>query len=330
VLEAALAELVGAPEVVVFPTVTLAHIGVLPPLAGPKGTILIDRAAHNSIQEAAQLASARGTTVVPFAHNDLTALDEALGRASRVGRRVIVIDGVYSISGRAAPLDEILQLAERHDAYVYVDDAHGFGILGEHPTPAEPWGRRGNGIVRYFGLGYERIVYVGGLSKAYSSMAAFVTANDPQQRELLQMASTAVFSGPIPVASLATSIAAIEVNEREGDELRRHVRALTTRLITGARDLGFEADNPLAFPIVTLVLGGLAAVERSCRILWQQGVLLTPAVFPAAPLDRGGVRFTLTAANTVSEVEGLLNALAEVREAIAGDEPQQLVASLAG
>jgi 8-amino-7-oxononanoate synthase len=330
-LEAGLAHLVGAPDVVVFPTVTLAHIGVLPQLAGPRGTILIDRAAHNSIQEAAQLASARGTTIVPFAHNDLDSLAGALARASRSGSRIIAIDGVYSISGCTAPLPEILALAERHDATIYVDDAHGFGILGEHPSTMEPWGHRGNGVVKYFGLGYERIVYVGGLSKAYSSLAAFVTANDAAQREQLQGASTSVFSGPIPVASLATSLAAIEVNEREGDELRAHLRALTTRLVAGARDLGFCADNPLDFPIVTLVLGSLATVELGCRVLWDQGILLTPAVFPAAPLDRGGVRFTITAANTASEVEGLISALAAMRDEIHGAEhAPSLVASAAG
>jgi 8-amino-7-oxononanoate synthase len=318
-LESRLAGLIGANDVVVFPTITLAHIGVLPRLAGAGGVILIDRAAHNSIQEAAELASARGTKVVPFAHNDLDALEAALQRAKAATQRIIAIDGIYSISGLPAPLPEITELAERYDALVYVDDAHGFGIIGEHPSLHEPWGHRGNGIVRHFGLNYDRIVYVSGLSKAYSSLAAFVTASSASQRQMFQMASTAVFSGPIPVASLASSLAGLDVNETEGDELRRTLRLLTTRLVSGARELGFDVRNPLAFPIVTVELGGLAAVERGCRVLWEQGILLTPAVFPAAPLDRGGVRFTVTAANTVAEVEGLINGLAEVREALEAD-----------
>jgi acyl carrier protein len=317
-LEARLAQLVGAPDVVVFPTVTLAHIGVLPKLAGPSGAILVDRAAHNSIQEAAELASARGTKIVSYAHEDIGELEAALQRTRSATARVIAIDGVYSMSGRAARLPEIVALAERYDAAVYVDDAHGFGMLGENPTAYEPWGHRGNGVVRYYGLGYERIVYVGGLSKAYSSMAAFVTASSVAMRADLQMVSTSVFSGPIPVASLASALAAIDVNEREGDALRTKVRSLTMRLIAGARDLGFEVDSQLAFPIVTIVLGDLVTVERSCRILWDEGILLTPAVFPAMPLDRGGVRFTITAANSASEVEGLLNGLAAVRDALTG------------
>jgi 7-keto-8-aminopelargonate synthetase-like enzyme/acyl-CoA synthetase (AMP-forming)/AMP-acid ligase II/acyl carrier protein len=314
-LERALADLVGAHDVVAFPTITLIHIGVLPRLAGPHGVILIDQAAHHSIHEAAELASARGTTVVPFPHDDLDALADALARAARAPRRIIAVDGVYSISGRAAPLPALLRLAERYDATVYVDDAHGFGVIGERPSASRPWGARGNGVVRHFGLDYDRIVYVGGLSKAYSSLAAFVTANSPAERRVLEMASTAVFSGPIPVASLASGLAGIAVNDREGEHLREHLHRLTVRLLAGARQLGYHVDNPLAFPIVTVELGSLASVVRGCQILWDEGILLTPAVFPAAPIDHGGVRFTLTAANTASEVEGLINGLAAVREA---------------
>jgi 8-amino-7-oxononanoate synthase len=321
-LEDKLAHLVGANDVVVFPTITLAHIGVLPRLAGSTGVILVDRAAHNSIQEACELASARGTRVMPFAHNDLDELESLLRRSKGAAQRVIAIDGVYSISGLTAPLPEIVELASRYDALVYVDDAHGFGIIGENPSLHEPWGHRGNGVVRHFDLDYDNVIYVAGLSKAYSSLAAFVTANNATQRQMLQMSSTAVFSGPIPVASLASSLAGIEVNATEGDDLRRKLRTLTTRLVAGARDIGFEVRNPLAFPIVTVELGGLAAVEHGCRVLWEQGILLTPAVFPAAPLDRGGVRFTVTAANTAAEVEGLLNGLVEVRDALEADSRQ--------
>jgi acyl carrier protein len=328
-LEAKLAHFVGAPDVVVFPTVTLAHIGVLPRLAGPTGVILVDQAAHNSIQEAAELASARGTQIATYAHENMIELEAALQRTRSATRRVIAIDGVYSMSGNVARLPEIVALAHRYDATVYVDDAHGFGVLGENPTACEPWGHRGNGVVRYFGLDYDRIVYVGGLSKAFSSLAAFVTANDAARRAELQFASTSVFSGPIPVASLASSISALDVNEAEGDGLRRHVRDLATRMIIGARNLGFEVESQLAFPIVTIVLGDLTKVELGCRILWDQGILLTPAVFPAAPLDKGGVRFTLTAANTVSEVEGLLNGLCVLRDAFA-DHGRLSMASSSG
>jgi 8-amino-7-oxononanoate synthase len=315
-LERGLAELLGVPLTVVFPTVTLAHIGVLPKLAGPRGGIVIDAAAHHSLHEATALAKGRGTTVAVSRHGDTDAVEAALAAMADRTTRLIVVDGVYSMSGNAVDLAPLVELADRYDATVYVDDAHGFGVLGEQPGPGAPYGRRGNGVVRYRGLDYRRIVYVGGMSKAYSSLAAFVTCSNEKERQLLEAASTMVFSGPIPVASLATALAGLEVNLWEGDDLRDRLWMLTQRLLDGVRDLGFEVDNESGFPIVNVVLGPTEVVTEACRVLWGHGVLLTPAVFPAAPLDRGGVRLTPTAANTEEQVDRTLAGLREVRDTL--------------
>jgi 7-keto-8-aminopelargonate synthetase-like enzyme len=240
--------------------------------------------------------------------------------------RVIVVDGVYSMSGNAVDLAPLVELADRYDATVYVDDAHGFGVLGEGPGPAAPYGRRGNGVVKYRGLDYHRIVYVGGMSKAYSSLAAFVTCAGEQERQQLEAASTMVFSGPIPVASLATALAGLEVNVWEGDELRARLWSLTQRLLDGVRDLGLEVDNGSGFPIVNVVLGPTEVATEACRVLWDHGVLLTPAVFPAAPLDRGGVRLTPTSANTEEQVDRALAGLREVRDTLCVRAPSSTTA----
>ncbi len=122
-----------------------------------------------------------------------------------------------------------------------------------------------------------------------------------------------VFSGPIPVASLATALAGLDVNDAEGDQLRNRVWSLTQRLVDGARDLGMELDNHTGFPIVNAVVGDPGAVHRACNVVWDAGMLITPAVFPAVPLHRGGLRFTVTAANTHDEVDRAIDALAHVR-----------------
>jgi 7-keto-8-aminopelargonate synthetase-like enzyme/acyl carrier protein len=315
-LERGLAELLGVPLTVVFPTVTLAHIGVLPKLAGPRGGIVIDAGAHHSLHEAAALAKGRGTAVATVRHGDVADVEAHLAAMADRSARVIVVDGVYSMSGNAVDLAPLVDLADRYDATVYVDDAHGFGVLGEAPGPGAPYGCRGNGVVRYRGLDYHRIVYVGGMSKAYSSLAAFVTCSDERERQQLESASTMVFSGPIPVASLATALAGLEVNLWEGDELRDRLWSLTRRLLDGVRALGFEVDNESGFPIVNVVLGPTEVATEACRVLWDHGVLLTPAVFPAAPLDRGGVRLTPTAANTEKQVDRALAGLQEVRDTL--------------
>ncbi|MDH3754655.1 MAG: aminotransferase class I/II-fold pyridoxal phosphate-dependent enzyme, partial [Acidimicrobiia bacterium] len=262
-LEHRLADLIGVPDTVVFPTVTLVHMGVLPSLAGSGGTILIDRAAHNSLRQATDLAQAHGTAVTVFDHSDLAELETKLAVVDAGGPKIIVVDGVYSMSGEAAPLTEMLPIAERHDATIYVDDAHGFGILGEGPTPEAPYGHRGNGAVRHLGLGYDRIVYVAGLSKAYSSMGAFISAASPEQRKQFETASTMVFSGPVPIASLASALAGLDVNDSEGELLRSRLHALTTQLMVGLSDLGLAVDNGHDFPIVNIEIGDVESTRAA-------------------------------------------------------------------
>ena len=317
-LEQEIAKLIGAHDVLVFPTVTLLHSGVLPVLAGGDGVIILDRAAHNSMQEAAQLAGTRGTVVDRFDHNDPHDLERRLEFHRERPRKIIAIDGVYSMSGAYPPLQEFARLARKHGARLYVDDAHGLGVIGENPTPDNPYGDKGNGVVRYFGLRYgDDIVYVGGMSKAFSSMAAFVSCADDAEKRRLTMASTAIFSGPCPTASLASALVGLKISQgQEGAAIRRRLLGLTEQLVEGARALGFAVDNNELFPLVSVKIGTVPDVVKACNILWEHGILITPAVFPAVPMDRGALRFTVTAANTEEQVQSAVEALREVREEV--------------
>jgi acyl carrier protein len=312
-LEQRLAELVGVHDVIVFPTITLLHFGVLPRLAGGAGAIVIDTAAHNSIHEAGALARARGTAVTTFSHGNLRDLEAKLTRLADRSSRVIAVDGVYSMSGSTADLAALVDIAERHDAVIYVDDAHGFGILGDEPDAEAPYGHGGGGLLRHAKVDQSRIVYVAGMSKAFSSMAAFVSCRDDEERHHFETASTMIFSGPIPVASLASALAGLDVNAVEGDLRRARLWTLTRRLLDGVEALGLTTENTSDFPIVNVVLGHTDLVLAACDVLWEHGMLLTPAIFPAAPLNHGGLRFTLTFDHTEAQVDRLLEALAVVR-----------------
>ena len=320
-LEREIARFIGVPDVLVFPTVTLLHSGVLPILAGSDGVVLLDRAAHNSMQEAAQLAGSRGTAVDWFDHNDTHDLERRLEPHRQRARKIIAVDGVYSMSGAYPPLPEFARLARKHGARVYVDDAHGLGVIGENPSPENPYGNKGNGVVRYFGMRYGKdIVYVGGMSKAFSSMAAFVSCVDEAEKRRLSMASSAVFSGPCPTASLASALAGLRISQAdEGSAIRGRLLGLTRRLVAGARALGFAVDNNGSFPLVGVTIGTVDDVVEACNVLWRHGILITPAVFPAVPIDRGALRFTVTAANTEDQVRQALEALRGVREALSRD-----------
>jgi acyl transferase domain-containing protein/7-keto-8-aminopelargonate synthetase-like enzyme len=314
-LEQALAELVGAPMTLVFPAVTLLHAGVLPILAGSDGVIFKDISAHRSIIEACRLAQTNGAEYLDFKHNDPVDLEAKLARYPIECTKIIAIDGVYSMSGEYPPLPAFARLAKQYNAWVYMDDAHGIGVIGERPTPDMPYGHYGNGIVRYYGLDYvqDRLIYVAGLSKSFSSFGAFITCHDMAMKNLFRSASTFIFSGPSPVASLASALAGIQLNQREGERWRSQVYQLTHRLIHGAREQGYEVINDNYFPIVCVVIGKTRDVIEACKILWEYGILITPALYPIVPKDKGLLRFSITAANTEEEIDRSLEALAAVR-----------------
>jgi 7-keto-8-aminopelargonate synthetase-like enzyme len=315
-LERELAAFVGAPATLVFPSISLLHAGVLPLLAGPDGVILKDTEAHHTIHEGCLRAKANGAEWANFPHGDVGDLEKRLARYRPGRTKVIATDGVYSMGSSHPPLVEYARLAREYDALLYVDDAHGFGVIGEAPDAESPYGRRGNGMVRHLGLDYvrDRIVYVAGLSKAFSSYAAFVTCFDEKMKWNLQGAGPFVFSGPTCVACLASALAGLRVNSCEGDPKRRQIYRLTHRFVTAVRGLGFEVDNAGFFPVVGVVMGDFEVLVRACKLLWEHDVLVTPAIYPAVPLNRNLVRFSITAANTESEVEHAIAALRAVRD----------------
>jgi len=317
-LERELAQTVGAPETLVFPSISLLHLGVLPALAGYNGVILTDAAAHHSMLEACMRARADGTEWVEFRHNDIGDLESKLAKYPPSTTKIIATDGVYSMGSPNPPLTEYSRLAKKYNATVYLDDAHGFGVIGANPDESLPYGYGGVGLVRYLGLDYEpdRIIYVAGLSKAFSSYAAFLTCRDEKMKQLLQTTGPYVFSGPTAVACLATALAGLRLNRRDGDVRRRHIHRLTKRLVREALSIGFEVDNDSDFPIVGVVIGGWDAIVSACQILWEHDILITPATFPAVPANRNLVRFSVTSANTDQELDQAVAALRAVWESL--------------
>ena len=220
-IEDTLTALLGAEDSLVLPTITHIHMSVIPVLAGG-GTLFLDSRAHKTIYDGCALAVARGATIQRFAHNDLDWLETLLRDGSWRRPGMICIDGVNSMTGNAPDLAAFAALAREHDAILYVDDAHGFGVIGER-SATEPcdYGARGNSIVRHVGESYENVVLVGGFSKAYSSLLAFIACPTALKQVLKTAAPPYLYSGPSPVASLATVIEGMRVNETRGDAAAR-------------------------------------------------------------------------------------------------------------
>jgi 8-amino-7-oxononanoate synthase len=249
-----------------------------------------------------------------FRFEDPDHLEELLS-SERDPTRLVCMDGVNSMTGNAPDLPAFAEVARRHGALLYVDDAHGFGVIGER-VPGElcSYGSRGNSIVRHSGESYENVVLVGGFSKAYSSLAAFI-ACPTELKELLKVAAPPyLYSGPSPVASLATVLAGFDVNERRGDELRRVLHGHTERVLEAARELGIHTPNRSGLPIIEFPLRDHARIDSVGRQLFERGIYVTLAAYPLVPKPEVGFRVQLTAANTDTEVSTLIEALAELAE----------------
>lgn len=313
-VESQLAMLTGVETTLIFPTVTLISMGVLPALVGKKGVLILDKSGHETMYEAAKIARDSGATLLSFPQNDLETLESHLQHHRTNVRKVIMIDGVYSMSGDFAMVPGIVALAKKYDAIVYIDDAHGFGVVGENPTPEMPYGRRGNGIVRYYGLDYENIIYVGGCSKAYSSLAAFVGCSKKMQTFIKGFSTPYDLSGPCPTASLATLAKGLVINEKRGDQYREKLFALTRKTIDGLRSMGFEVLNESWFPIIFVRIGDNQDTLETANLLFDHGILVTVSPYPMVSIGQEGHRITLTAANTEEEVSDLLGAFGKVSD----------------
>lgn len=315
-IEDRLAALLGAPDCLVLPTITHIHGSVLPVLAGG-GEVFVEAHAHRTIHDGALTARARGARVRYFRENRLDHLDRLLARAAP-GPRVVCVDGVNSMTGNPTRLLELSRITRAHGALLYVDDAHGFGVIGERGAgETSPYGRRGNAIVRYLGLDYEGIVLVGGFSKAYSSLLAFIACPTATKNLLKVAAAPYIFSGPPPTASLATVLAGFRVNEERGDAIRAELHRLTGRVLDGLDTRGIAHLNRSGFPIIEIPLADADHLDELGHLLFERGVLVTLVPYPVVTREQVGFRLQITAANTDEEITGLLAVLDEVAERFA-------------
>jgi 8-amino-7-oxononanoate synthase len=313
-IEERLTALLGAEDSLVLPTITHIHMSVIPLLAAG-GTIFLDQRAHKTIYDGCQIARSRGATVRRFRFEDPDHLDELLSAEPAGRTRLVCMDGVNSMTGNAPDLQAFAAVTRRHGALLYVDDAHGFGVIGERRADeTSPYGMRGNSIVRHVGESYDGIVLVGGFSKSYSSLLAFI-ACPTEVKQLLKVAAPPyLYSGPSPVASLATVLSGLDVNERRGDALRARLHRLSTRVVDALAELGVHTPNRSAFPILEIPLRDHERIDAVGRFLFERGVYVTLAAYPLVPKAEVGFRAQLTAANTDAEVDRLIAAVAELAE----------------
>jgi 8-amino-7-oxononanoate synthase len=312
-IEEQLTDLLGADDSLLLPTITHIHLSVIPVLAAG-GAIFLDGRAHKTIYDGCMAAKAHGASLQRYRHDDPGHLEELLRRCDTFPR-LVCTDGVNSMTGNVPPLAELAEVCREHDAVLYVDDAHGFGVIGERGAgELSPYGLAGNGIVRHTGERYDNLILVGGFSKAYSSLLAFIACPTPLKQLLKVAAAPYLYSGPSPVASLATVLAGLEVNAARGDLLRASLHRKTARVLDALEALGAHTPNRSGLPIIELPLADPDQIDEVGRYLFARGVYVTLAAYPLVPRAEVGFRVQLTAANTDEEVGHLIDVLGEVAE----------------
>jgi diguanylate cyclase (GGDEF)-like protein/PAS domain S-box-containing protein len=313
-IEERLAALLGAPDTLLLPTATLIHSSVIPVLAD-QGHVFVEATAHRTVFDGCVGARGQGATLHRFHAERPDELDALLQEVPSGLPRLVCLDGVNSMSGNIPDLPSLAAVCRARDATLYVDDTHGFGVIGERaPHEPCPYGSRGNSVVRHTGESYDGIVLVGGFSKAYSSLLAFLALPSSLKNRLKTAAAPYLYSGPSPTASLATALAGLAVNDRRGDAIRADLYRKTVRVLDHLDGLGAGTLNTDRLPIVEIPLADADDLDGVAGFLWENGIYVTLAAYPLVPRDRVGFRIQLTALNSDDDIERLNDALSRLSE----------------
>lgn len=294
-LEEALAAFAGTPAALLFSTGYMANLGVISALVGRGDAVFADRLNHASLNDAVLLSRA---AFKRYPHNDLAALDRLLATTA-ARRRLVAVDAVFSMDGDIASVRELLALCERHDALLYLDDAHGFGVLGDE----------GRGTLAHFGVASERIVYMATLGKAAGVSGAVVAGSEVIIETLLQQARTYIYTTAAPPLLAHTLLASLEVIAA-GDERRAQLRARIAQLREGLAGMPWPL-LPSQTPIQPLIVGDNRQVLALSAKLAEQGLLVPAIRPPTVPQGSARLRISLSADHSAGDVARLVTALRE-------------------
>ncbi len=278
----------------------LANVGIISALAGREDAVFSDALNHASIVDGCRLSRARQFV---FPHNDMDALDRALGKEKRARRRLIAVDGVFSMDGDLAPLADLADLAERHGALLLVDEAHATGVVG-------PLGR---GAAARFGVSDRVGVSMGTLGKALASYGAFACADAEVVDHLLNRARSFIYSTALPPPAVAAAQAALALARgEEGERRRGRLRDLCARFRAGLARIGFappEGEGSGEAPIFPLLVGGAKDALALAEHMLEAGVFLLAIRPPTVPEGTSRLRATLMATHTEAQIDLALDAL---------------------
>ncbi|MGR9012463.1 MAG: 8-amino-7-oxononanoate synthase [Gammaproteobacteria bacterium] len=292
-LEEELAAFTGRDRALLFSTGYMANIGVISALLGRRDAVFEDRLNHASLLDGGLLSGARFKR---YAHADAADLETGLNKAA--GRKLIVSDGVFSMDGDFAPLDELALSAKKHDAWLMVDDAHGLGVIG----------KRGGGIVEHYGLGQDDVpVLMGTLGKGFGTFGAFVAGSEALIETLIQKARTYIYTTALPAAVAEATRAGLKIAVEQSWR-RDKLKQLSEQFKQGAEQLGL-ALMPSLSAIQPILIGDSQTAVAISNDLANAGFLVSAIRPPTVPPGGARLRVTFSALHEERHVEQLLDAL---------------------
>ncbi len=284
-LERELADFLGAEAAAVFSSGYDANVGVITSLFGPGDWAILDRYAHQSIQDGCRMA---GCDVRPFRHNDMEDLERRLRQARNRGvdRVLVAVDGVFSMDGDQAPLARLVELKEKYDAFLLVDEAHALAAIGQH----------GRGTCEAQGVDPARVdILTGSLSKGIPSSGGFVAGSRALKIYVQHGSAPYIFSAALTPANAAAALAGVRTL-RDDPSLMERLRANSARLREGVESRGLDAGAS-ASPVVPLILGDEWRAYRWARAMLDDGVFVSAVVFPAVARGMARLRLCATSAH---------------------------------
>ncbi|WP_374697863.1 8-amino-7-oxononanoate synthase [Alcaligenes nematophilus] len=302
-LEQELAEWSGFEASRLFVSGYQASLGVIPALIGTGDTIFCDRLNHASLIDASRLSGAR---LRVYPHRDMARLDDLLGRPTP-GFKLVISDSLFSMDGTIAPVDELIALCERHDALLYLDDAHGLGVLGEN----------GRGAPEHFKLTTtqcRRLIYLGTFGKAAGQGGAFIACSHKLADWFTQSARSYVYStglAPAHCASLLACLQLIKQAQPQRTLLKEHIQTLQTL----SQDLPWRLA-PSDTPVQSLLIGEVEPALQLAETLLQKGIWAPAIRPPTVPRHQARLRISLSAAHRQQDIEKLVQALHEAAHSL--------------
>lgn len=291
-LENKLAKFVGKEEAIIYSTGFQVNLGVVSCLTGREDYIIWDELDHASIIEGRRLSFSNS---LKFKHNNMDSLEKVLKGCDPEKIKLIVVDGIFSMEGDVAPLDKIVELAKKYNANIMVDEAHGFGVLGDH----------GRGVCNHYGVTDDVDLIMGTFSKSFASLGGFIATDSITANWLRHNSRSYIFSASATPAAIGAANAALDIMLSE-PERQNHLWEITNYALDGFRALGCEIGHT-STPIIPLYVRNNEKTFQVTRMLLDEGVFVNPVVSPAVAPDSTLIRFSLMATHTKEQVDFALD-----------------------